>query len=78
MNGKNIYMHGANIFNFTLNEIPKSIKNFLKNNHFNTKKINYFIFHQASKLAIDALLKILKLELTTINLQGLNLNEFDL
>ena len=54
-NGKNIYMHGADIFDFTLNEIPKSIKNFLKNNHFNINKINYFIFHQANEFIIKSL-----------------------
>jgi len=60
-NGKNIYMHGTNIFDFTLNEIPKSIKNFLKKNHFKTKKINYFIFHQASEFIIKNLQKKLNI-----------------
>ena len=54
-------MHGANIFDFTLNEIPKSIKNFLKKNHFSTKKINYFIFHQASEFIIKNLQKKLNI-----------------
>ena len=60
-NGEFIHMEGANIFNFTLNEIPKSIYTFLKRNNLNINKINYFIFHQANEFIIKSLQKKIKI-----------------
>ena len=59
--GEFIYMDGANIFNFTLKEIPRAIANFLKKNKFSFKKIDYFIFHQANELIVKNLQKKLKI-----------------
>ena len=60
-NGEFIYMAGANIFNFTLNEIPKAISEFLKKYNFNFDKISYFVFHQANKFILKNLQKKLKI-----------------
>ena len=61
LSGEFIYMAGANIFNFTLNEIPKAISEFLKKHNFNFDKISYFIFHQANKFILKNLQKKLKI-----------------
>ena len=59
--GEFIYMGGANIFNFTLEEIPKAITNFLKKNKLSFNKIDYFIFHQANEFIVKNLQKKLKI-----------------
>ena len=60
-NGEFIRMEGANIFNFTLSEIPRAINEFLKKNHFDFKKISYFVFHQANEFIVKNLQKKLKI-----------------
>ena len=57
----NIEMKGSNIFHFTTNNIPKLFNDILKKNNLNKHDIDQFVFHQASKLVIDELTKILKL-----------------
>ena len=60
-NGEFIHMEGKNIFNFTLNEIPRAINEFLKKNHFDFKKISFFVFHQANEFIVKNLQKKLKI-----------------
>ena len=57
-----IHMNGMGIFAFVNTKVPKQINALLSENNLEIKNINLFIFHQASKLAIDALSKILKLD----------------
>ena len=54
-NGEFIYMNGANIFNFTLSEIPKAVSQFLKKNNLNPNKISNYIFHQANEFIVKSL-----------------------
>ena len=61
-NNNNIEMKGPNIFHFTTKNIPILFNDILKKNNLNKKNIDHFIFHQASKLVIDKLTKILKLD----------------
>lgn len=61
-NNNNIEMKGSNIFHFTTKNIPILFNEILKKNNLNKKNIDYFIFHQASKLVIDKLTEILKLD----------------
>ena len=54
------YMSGSDVYLFTLNRIPKLIKEYLgviKNNY-----ENYFIFHQASKLILESLMNKLNIK----------------
>ena len=60
-NGEFIYMNGANIFNFTLSEIPKAVSQFLKKNNLNPNKISNYIFHQANEFIVKSLQKKLKI-----------------
>ena len=48
-----IYMDGAKIAIFTLSRIPTFIKNFLKKNKINNKKLKLLALHQASKYVCD-------------------------
>ena len=56
-----IYMSGSDVFLFTMSKIPKSINNLLNKAEKKIDEINFFIFHQASKLVIDNLQKRLKI-----------------
>ena len=53
-----LYMDGSAIFNFTLEEVPKMIKNLLKKAGLSKEDINYFIFHQANKYMLSTLRKV--------------------
>ena len=56
-----IYMSGSDVFLFTMSKIPKCINNLLNKAEKKIKDIDFFIFHQASKLVIDNLQKRLKI-----------------
>ena len=59
---ENIHMDGMGIFAFVNTKVPKQINSLLNDNNFSIKDIDLFIFHQASKLAIDSLTKILNID----------------
>ena len=71
---ENIHMDGMGIFVFVNSKVPKQINLLLNEHSLSTKDIDLFIFHQASKLAIDSLIKILKIDkdrvFTNINSVG--------
>tara|TARA_R110002049_G_scaffold291474_3_gene475429 strand:+ start:6060 stop:7058 length:999 start_codon:yes stop_codon:yes gene_type:complete len=50
-----IYMNGPDIFNFTINNIPKLIEDTLEVNELKKEDIDYFVFHQANKFMLDFL-----------------------
>lgn len=50
-----LFMNGKKVLMFTMNEVPKIIQKILKKNKINLKNIDYFIFHQASKVVLDNL-----------------------
>ena len=57
-NNKNkeyLYMDGKAIFDFSINEVPKQIKDITQNINVKLKDINYFIFHQANKFLVDTI-----------------------
>jgi len=58
---KNIEMKGSNIFNFTTKHIPILFNQILKKNKLKKEDIDHYVFHQASKLVIESLSEILKL-----------------
>tara|TARA_R110002051_G_scaffold159061_2_gene230422 strand:+ start:2048 stop:3049 length:1002 start_codon:yes stop_codon:yes gene_type:complete len=55
-----LYMNGPEIFNFTIDVIPKLIKDVLHKNKIEIEDIDYFIFHQANKFMLNYLRKKLK------------------
>ncbi|PIB28695.1 3-oxoacyl-ACP synthase [Maribacter sp. 4U21] len=52
-----IYMNGPEIFNFTINNIPKLISDTLMKNRLKKEDVDYFIFHQANKFMLEYLRK---------------------
>ena len=54
-------MNGANVFMFTLREIPDSINRLLAKNNLQLDSIDLFIFHQASSIVIDSITESLNL-----------------
>lgn len=53
----NLYMDGAEIFNFALRVVPNSVSRILKKHNLNMDEIDLFIFHQANKFMLDFLRK---------------------
>ena len=55
-------MDGMGIMSFVNSKVPDQINNLLKKNKLVKRNIKFFIFHQASKIAIDSLVRILELD----------------
>lgn len=56
-NDNNLYMNGAEILNFTLDEIPILTNAILEKSKLAKSEIDLFIFHQANKYLLDLLRK---------------------
>ena len=54
-------MNGIGVWSFFNNVIPKQINELLTKNNLSKSDIDLFIFHQASKMTLDSLIKSLKL-----------------
>ena len=52
---QNLYMNGAEIFNFTLQSVPKVVNQLLILSEQTLDKIDYFVFHQANKFMLEHL-----------------------
>lgn len=70
---ENIHMDGQKVFNFISKTVPIQITNILNKNNFTINDIDQFIFHQASKLTLEALIKSLGLDIKKcfINLENI-------
>jgi 3-oxoacyl-[acyl-carrier-protein] synthase III len=51
----NLYMNGPEIFTFTLSTVSRSVHELLQKTGFKLSDVDLFVFHQASKLVLDAL-----------------------
>jgi 3-oxoacyl-[acyl-carrier-protein] synthase-3 len=58
---ENIHMNGFGVWKFIASTVPKQIKEILKKNKYTPEDIDLCIFHQASKMTIDSLVKALKI-----------------
>ena len=58
---EHIYMEGLEILNFVGSKVPIQIKNLLHRNNLELSAVDGFIFHQASKMVLDLLTRMLKL-----------------
>ncbi|MDC1450318.1 ketoacyl-ACP synthase III [Candidatus Thioglobus sp.] len=56
-----LHMDGAAVFMFTMSVVSKSISSFLNSQGVIKEKINMYIFHQASKVVLDNLQRVLKI-----------------
>jgi 3-oxoacyl-[acyl-carrier-protein] synthase-3 len=57
-----IFMDGKKILLFTMTKVPELINDILDRNNLTIKQIDYFIFHQASKIVIENLVRKMNLE----------------
>jgi 3-oxoacyl-[acyl-carrier-protein] synthase-3 len=57
----NLYMNGTEIFNFTIEAVPKAVAEVLQKNRLDRESIDYFIFHQANRYMIEYLRKKMKI-----------------
>lgn len=58
----NLFMSGADIFEFTIREVPASVKRILKKENLKKDMIDLFVFHQANQFMLDFLVKLMKLD----------------
>jgi 3-oxoacyl-[acyl-carrier-protein] synthase-3 len=56
-----LYMNGPEIFDFTIDRIPKLVDKTLEKNNLTLDTVDYVIFHQANKFMLDYLRKRLKI-----------------
>lgn len=60
------YMHGGDVFNFVIREIPRDIKLILDYSNKEKDNIDYYVFHQANNFINSYLAKKLKLDFNKI------------
>lgn len=57
----NLYMNGAEVFNFTLKSVPPLVEKLLIKNNLSHKDMDYYVFHQANKYMLEHLRKKIKI-----------------
>lgn len=60
---EDIYMDGAEIFAFTLREVPPLVSSVLKSTGWNKDEVDYFVFHQANEFILRHLAESMELPL---------------
>lgn len=60
---EHLYMNGAEIFNFSIREVPPLIEEVLTLSGWIKEEIDYFIFHQANKFIIQNIARRLKISI---------------
>src|SRR3989338_5733302 len=58
---RKLFMDGAEVFMFTMDTVPKCVNALLNKSGKNINNIDLFVFHQASKLVIDNIIRHLNL-----------------
>jgi len=57
----NLYMNGSEVLSFSLQQVPHIVRRVLKLAALNENNVDYYLFHQANKFMLDALIKKLNL-----------------
>jgi 3-oxoacyl-[acyl-carrier-protein] synthase-3 len=72
-NLENIHMNGFAVWQFISKKVSEQIIEILVRNNLSVNDIDLFVFHQASKLTLDSLVKILniKKEKVVVNLKDI-------
>lgn len=60
------YMHGGDVFNFVIREIPKDIKNLCSWTGDDIQSMDYYVFHQANNFINSYIAKKMKLDTSKI------------
>lgn len=58
----NLFMSGADIFEFTIREVPASVKRLMKKEDLKKDDIGLYVFHQANQFMLDFLVKLMKVD----------------
>jgi 3-oxoacyl-[acyl-carrier-protein] synthase-3 len=58
---QNLYMNGPEIFNFTLQSVPRVVSQLLQKSERTSDQVDYFVFHQANKFILEHLRNKLKI-----------------
>lgn len=58
---ENIYMEGPGIFDFTIREVPESIKRVLEREKLTKQDVDLYVLHQANRFMLDFLKKIMRI-----------------
>ena len=58
----NLFMSGADIFEFTIREVPASVKRIMKKEGLKKDNIGLYVFHQANQFMLDFLVKLMKVD----------------
>lgn len=56
--GENLHMDGPDIFNFTLDVVPKTMDEVCARNGITRDQVDLFVFHQANKFMLDTIRKV--------------------
>ncbi len=59
---KNLFMDGAQVFMFTMRAVPLVVQKLIKKSNYSIDDIDLFVFHQASKLVIDNIVRHLDID----------------
>lgn len=62
VSGDHLYMHGANIFNFTADVVPPMVEELLRKSGLKQEDVDLWVFHQANKYMINYLRKLLDID----------------
>jgi 3-oxoacyl-[acyl-carrier-protein] synthase-3 len=58
---QNLFMNGAEIFNFTIRTVPAVVSQLLQKAGMELEEVDFFVFHQANKFMLDHLRKKLRI-----------------
>ena len=56
--GERLFMDGPEIFNFTLDVVPKTINDICVKNGLMREQVDFYVFHQANKFMLDTIRKV--------------------
>lgn len=62
VSGDYLYMHGANVFDFTADVVPTMIEELLNKSQISKDDVDLWIFHQANKYMINYLRKLIEID----------------
>jgi 3-oxoacyl-[acyl-carrier-protein] synthase-3 len=66
---ENLFMDGAEIFNFSITEEPRSVRELLEHSGTDPDQVDYFVFHQANRYILNNIAKRLKLDTEKVPMQ---------
>ena len=66
---ENLFMDGAEIFNFSITEEPRSVTDLLEYAQLDSEAVDHFVFHQANRYVLTNIAKRLKIDVAKVPMQ---------